>query len=88
MLFFVLAAINLLLLVDQFLVVHHLDQGLLALLPALVDSLQLFVELVDTLRNVRLVTLEVVGLLVRLDLVDTRLVDLLVTVILVRLVHH
>ena len=52
------------------------------------DSLQLFVELVDTLRNVRLVTLEVVGLLVRLDLVDTRLVDLLVTVILVRLVHH
>lgn len=88
LLFFILAAIYLLLLVDQFLVVDHLDQLLLALLPALVDCLQLFVKLVDALGYVGLVALEVVGLLVRLNLVDARLVDQLVAVLLVGLVHH
>ena len=69
------AAIDLLLFVDELLVIDHLDQCFLALLPAFVNCLQLFIKLLNTLANVRLVTLQVVGLLIRLNLVHARHVN-------------
>lgn len=66
------AAIDLLFFVDELLVIDHLDKCFLALLPAFVNCLQLLIKLFNTLANVSLVTLQVVGLLIRLNLVHAR----------------
>ena len=71
LLFLCFTPINLLLFINKFLMVDHLNQCLLALLPAFMDCLQFFVKLLNTFANVGLVALKVVRLFIGLNLVDT-----------------